>query len=305
MATLHYNITGSRRKELVEAIAKHLNAEAKYLRVPTCAYQIAEYNVSKDGALSWEDMDDAEPGHIDRTNDLVNAMAAAGFGEPEEWAFFRQQEKAMEALDGTGTPEPEEVPTELEEAATGEDTGLTVEMPRDYFTEDALENLKKLVAAKAPLLKQALAAERLPILITDEKVSFPWFKEEIDADTCAAYTHLITAICQMAKEAKRVTAKEKEVENSKYAFRCFLLRLGFIGDSPELKKTRKILLSRLSGSGAFKSGHKRETAPGLAVIPTSENTVTFNMEEARERLQDPKVQEEIKAILNGGDKDVD
>ena len=61
---------------------------------------------------------------------------------------------------------------------------------------------------------------------------------------------------EFAKTAKRVTAKEKDTDNEKYAFRCFLLRLGFIGD--EFKGARKILLSRLSGSSAFKSGKAKE-----------------------------------------------
>lgn len=46
-------------------------------------------------------------------------------------------------------------------------------------------------------------------------------------------------------------AKEKPVDNEKYAFRCFLLKLGFIGD--EYKTTRKILLQNLSGNGAWKT----------------------------------------------------
>ena len=41
-----------------------------------------------------------------------------------------------------------------------------------------------------------------------------------------------------------------------YAFRCFLLRLGFIGD--EYKAVRKILLANLSGSSAFKNGSRKE-----------------------------------------------
>ena len=54
---------------------------------------------------------------------------------------------------------------------------------------------------------------------------------------------------------KRITAKPKENENEKYAFRCFLLRLGFIGD--EYKADRKLLLSKLSGSSAFKAGTRK------------------------------------------------
>ncbi len=43
-----------------------------------------------------------------------------------------------------------------------------------------------------------------------------------------------------------------ETDNDKYAFRCFLLRLGFIGD--EYKAARKILLGNLTGNSAFRHG---------------------------------------------------
>lgn len=42
-----------------------------------------------------------------------------------------------------------------------------------------------------------------------------------------------------------------EESNEKYAFRCFLLRLGFIG--PKFKDQRKVLLRNLTGSAAFKN----------------------------------------------------
>ena len=58
---------------------------------------------------------------------------------------------------------------------------------------------------------------------------------------------------------KVIAVTVKAVENEKYAFRCFLLRLGFIG--AEYKTERKILLKNLTGSSAFKSGAKKEV-PG-------------------------------------------
>ena len=61
----------------------------------------------------------------------------------------------------------------------------------------------------------------------------------------------ITALCNMAKTQTRISPKEKEAENEKYAFRCFLLRLGFIGD--EYKTDRKVLLQHLEGSSAHKN----------------------------------------------------
>ena len=71
------------------------------------------------------------------------------------------------------------------------------------------------------------------------------------ADEVKAYTHFIAKLCEMAQNQKRITSKEKEADNDKYAFRCFLLRLGFIGE--EFKAERKILLSKLTGSSAFKN----------------------------------------------------
>ena len=126
------------------------------------------------------------------------------------------------------------------------------------FTDTALENLRKLVDAKAALIKKALAVESLPVEADGEKVSFPWFTDGQDGDSAKAYTHFITALCDMARKQKRVTAKERPADNEKYAFRCFLLRLGFIGE--EYKGERKVLLKNLSGNGSFKSGARKGAA---------------------------------------------
>ena len=130
-----------------------------------------------------------------------------------------------------------------------ETVGLTVEIPLD---KAAVGNLTKLLDAKGSLIKKALGVSDLPIEIQEDRVAFPWFSELPDADAVKAYSHFISALCEMSKNAKRVTVTEKAVDNEKYAFRCFLLRLGFIGS--EYKAERKILLKNLSGSSAFKNG---------------------------------------------------
>ena len=134
---------------------------------------------------------------------------------------------------------------------------LTIEIPLDGFTPEKLDNLDKMVNAKAPLLKMALGASDLPIKQTTDTLRFPWFRGEtaIDADHADAYAKLVSLLCKTAIEKKRVTAKEKETDGSpKYAMRCFLLSLGFIGD--EYKAARKILLSRLEGNSSWKNGKK-------------------------------------------------
>lgn len=105
--------------------------------------------------------------------------------------------------------------------------------------------------AKAPA-KKALGIDNLGIEITEDTVSFPWFTEMPEPDAVKAYTHFIAALGKMSRDLKRISATEKEVDNEKYAFRCFLLRLGFIGN--EYKAERKILLKNLSGNSSWKNG---------------------------------------------------
>ena len=226
---IRYNVTGAKRKEQVKVIADATGAKAEYKFMPTCNYEIDYFTVTKDGTLLFDDRADSE-----EVEQVLEAIAAAGF--------------ECEAHDG------EERTTEEESKATDtapqeETVGLTVGIPLDKV---AVGNLTKLLDAKGGLIKKALGVDVLPIEIQKDRVAFPWFPELPDADAVKAYTHFITALCEMSKNAKRVTVTEKKVDNEKYAFRCFLLRLGFIGS--EYKTERKILLKNLTGSSAFKNG---------------------------------------------------
>ena len=123
-----------------------------------------------------------------------------------------------------------------------EATELNIEMSRDFYTDEALENLKKIVKSKEKLIKKVVGKDELPIMLSEDKVSFSWFTVRTPEEA-KAYEEFISKLSNMAKEAKRVTAKEKEVDSEKYAFRCFLIK--------EYKKTRRILLRNLDGPAAF------------------------------------------------------
>ena len=144
----------------------------------------------------------------------------------------------------------------IDNAEFEETLSLVIELPREYFTDTALENLKRLIKSKGSLIKKALMVTDLPLEISDETVRFPWFANGLDAESVKAYTQLISALSEMAKTNQRVSTVEKSVENEKYAFRCFLLRLGFIGE--EYKCSRKVLLKNLEGNSSFKSLEARE-----------------------------------------------
>lgn len=225
---IRYNVTGAKRKELVKVISDVTGARAEYKFMPTCNYEIDYFTVTKDGTLLFDDRADSE-----EVEQVLEAITAAGF--------------ECEAQDGEEQLSEEE--SEATDIAPQEETvGLTVAIPLDKV---AVGNLTKLLDAKGNLIRKALGITDLRIEVLDDRVAFPWFSQ-VDADSAAAYTHFISALCEMSRNAKRVTATEKPVENEKYAFRCFLLRLGFIGT--EYKAERKILLKNLSGSSAFKNG---------------------------------------------------
>ena len=221
---LHFNVKGESRKAMVTAIEKEIGGKARYLGVPSCAYEIGSYTVGRNGELEFGDFDD-----IDEVAPIVDACVMATGITPAEW----EESKDAEETETEGAME------------------LTVTIP---FTKVNVGNLTSLLEAKGSLIKDALGITDLRFEMNEDSVSFPWFSK-VEPEEAMTYTKFITAICEMTMKQKRITAKPKENENEKYAFRCFLLRLGFIGD--EYKADRKLLLSKLNGSSAFKSGAKK------------------------------------------------
>ena len=242
---IEFNRTGAERKALVRAISEITGAEAVYKFMPTCAYEIDYFTVTKDGALEFDDRADSE-----EIENLLEQLAQRGF----EGIGAETPDTAVESGAENVSEETEKTPCAPTEGLCAEPAALTVTIPLDCVE---IGNLTKLLDAKGTLIKKALGVDDLKIEQNEdvETVSFPWFSE-VTPDEVKAYTHFITALCKMSKDAKRVTAKEKDVDNEKYAFRCFLLRLGFIG--AEYKAERKILLRNLDGSSAFKAGRDGE-----------------------------------------------
>lgn len=126
---------------------------------------------------------------------------------------------------------------------------FTVSIPLDKVK---VGNLTNLLESKGYLIKHALHIDDLRFELNEDSISFPWFSELPEPDEVHAYSALIAALCKMSKEQKRISATEKPVDNERYSFRCFLLRLGFIGD--EYKTDRRILMRYLPGNSAFKGG---------------------------------------------------
>ena len=231
--TLNYKVTGPARKELVAAVSEITGAEKKYLGAPSMAYQVDYLRITREGNIEFDDRADSE-----EIETLIEKLAERGY--------------IAEAPEGLTTGE------EDSETADAPFTELTVSLPLEGLDEQTRVNLADFISGKETLIKHALGIEKTGLGIDNEKVYFPWFEgRNLTPDEVNAYALFISKLVETAKKLKRVNIKEdKEVANEKYAFRCFLLRIGFIG--AEYKQARKILLSRLSGSAAFRDGNKKE-----------------------------------------------
>lgn len=144
----------------MQAVSEFTGAAAVYMRTPTYAYQIDYFTVTREGNLEFDDMADSE-----EIEGLIGFLAEKGFIAEEMPDTVAQDTDGEENVKASAEPEKE--PHEA-------DMGLTVALPRENFTDNALENLQKLVDSKAALMKKALAVDALPVEVTEDKVSFPW-----------------------------------------------------------------------------------------------------------------------------------
>ena len=280
--TVNYNVTGARRKEMTKVISTALGGwTVEYLGVPSCSYRVGDFEINRHGALIFDDRTDSE-----EVENVLEALAQAGFEcetapdaetdeeeQPVSTSQFagpyempwdedcNQKEMTEEEMAAAQQAEREQkAELQAEEQEDAFVDRLSISLPND-LDEHARHNLDAAIAGKATLLKAAFQTESLDYEDANSKLTFPWFKyssQESMGDETNAYMLFLTKLVAYAKEAKRVTVKDKAVDNPRYAFRCFLLRLGFIGQ--EYKAARKILMRNLSGNSSWRDGKRKEAA---------------------------------------------
>ena len=123
---LAYNLKGAARKELGEVLTEYTGMECIYNGVPTCSYSVGDFTITKAGTLvlpeDWDDQD---------AEDLLAFLSAKGY----------------HAADGSLSTNDEATTTEY----TVE--GLSVTIPADTMTDDAVINLENLLCAKGDLIR--------------------------------------------------------------------------------------------------------------------------------------------------------
>lgn len=244
------------RKEIVKALGEHFGVVAKYMGVPSFAYQIetveATYTVDQAGKITTAEGKEVE------LDSLIN-------GRAEE-----------EASEHTET----------------ESTSFEVVVPMEGHTGITLRNLVNMAYSKQALIKKSLGiaaniieddfsiainkakmetVEDFKTAIDDIGVSscpgigfdfanntitFKFLEGEVSPEKIKAYTQLVALLNQNAMALKHASAKSKDTDNDKFTFRVWLVKIGMVGD--EYKIARKVLLERLKGNSAFRSGSKPE-----------------------------------------------
>jgi hypothetical protein len=272
---IKYNIEKCQRKALAQKIADMIGADVRYAGVPSCAYEIDIFTLSKDAVLSFTDRSDSEI-----VEKVLNGLAEAGYTS-----------ETVTPPEGTdAADEPEEADAEPE-PNSGFPLNASISFPLSDHTVQSLTNLICMIHSRGPLLSKATGGnfsadksladeigkhefrsvheliafvrewdETNPpltgISFDSDKLTFDGFGEAQDADHVQTFMKLAGAMNRMALTQQRVQAKDVDDSNEKYSLRVWLIRLGLNGK--DCKADRKRLLENLSGHTAFRNDAERE-----------------------------------------------
>lgn len=219
------------RKEKVKILGKHLGIKPKYLGVPSFAYEVGDFTITRDGTIINKAGDEME------LDEILNSS--------EE------------------TTETEFDSIEISFPMEGHDERTIKNLLNMIYSKQSL--IKKVFDCSENIVEKELideisTLESLSEILTtinkenckgidfnDEKLTFNFINGDIQTSS-----EFLSLLIKKAKELQYTSSKPIETDNDKYTFRTWLIRLGMIG--PEYKAHRKTLLSSLTGSSAFRNG---------------------------------------------------
>jgi len=210
---INYNVTGIKRKSLVNAISQELNASSKYLGAPTFAYEVAGYNIDKNGVLRGND-------NYELVEDLQGLYDFKAVTEVYD-SPIPESEPVPEgliipyeaALGGRVSPyrDFEEPPAYNAQEEVDEASGidnLELSIPMDGHSGITLKNIVNMISSKQHLIMKSMGIEEL---LMDET-----FAEDLSLKTTATPDEFKTAVEELGKErCKGITF---DFENNLYTY---------------------------------------------------------------------------------------
>lgn len=149
MYTIICQAQGPRRKDLVNAISEFTGMKSKYLKVPSCAYQIGELKVNKEGNIEI-------PGNVDK--ELLNRLKSELISK----GFLTEPKSGLSEDDAKGTAQP----------AEARPTSLVVDISKESMNDKSISNLTNLLSSKKQLICHALGITDITFTTTDEVIRF-------------------------------------------------------------------------------------------------------------------------------------
>ena len=257
---LSFDCIAQNRKELVSRLKELSDLASRYAGAPSFAYVVGPYTVARDGTLSVEE--------TDADMAILEVLLSEGL------------------IDG-------ELPEQNTSAQSEDHQSVAISIPLDGHSGTTLRNLVNMIYSRAPLLSKATGGffevekrliDTLDIAgtptsvedfrallnsygehgglygfqIAEDRIIFTGFGDVQDNTRIKGYMELAARMNHMALTQKHIQAKEISVENEKYSFRVWLVRLGING--PDFKELRHNLMERLSGHTAWLTAEQVEQA---------------------------------------------
>lgn len=196
--------------------------------------------------------DDALPVETPATEPIEAPVEAEA---PEEVPIIVPEAEAEEAAETGDTASPE--PAEPAPADSNGVIHLTLSLPVAMFEQSpgSMQRLKAAITSKQTLLKKAVGADSLDVVIEEDRVTFPWFTltSEDNSAEVDAYSKLVFALAKKAITQTRVDPIEKVPDDLQLGMRLYLINLNFKGD--EFKSARAVLMRNFkTASGGSSTG---------------------------------------------------
>lgn len=248
------------RKALARAIAEELGTTAKYMGIPSYAYQIGDFTVDHDGNIIGEDFGALQD--FLRRNEYISDEPAADQEAPAD-----SEAEPITSMD-ISIPAHDAAVAQLKNLIcmlhsrqtlinrmTDSDCLNVADILIDRLQESTPETPEDLTS----LLDDSRAvAELTGFDLRDGKVSMTFPFDETQPERWTTHANLLNRIFDAAMKATRVFPErvEPDDQNEKYLAYTWLQRLGYHG--ADFKAERKILLGHLKGYCAFGSGDKMQ-----------------------------------------------
>ncbi|MBQ1575387.1 MAG: virulence protein, partial [Oscillospiraceae bacterium] len=177
MKIKYINATGAARKEMVRVIEGVTGQKARYLGMPTAAYQIDFLTVEKDGTLAASGIYVTEREVLDK---VLQALKDAGF----EWEKPAYDDSARLG----GMYQRNEQTGQLVKLVSDDQCALSVHLPRDKAN---VQNLIRLLRQKEALIRKALGTVTASFGMNEDEIWFPWWHTMPTPEETQAYIDFI------------------------------------------------------------------------------------------------------------------